>query len=95
MEITKDLVAYVAELSRIKLDDEQAEKMKKEIGEVVKYMEVLNTLDTTGIEPISHVFDVHNVLRKDEVANSYDREELLKNAPQHTEESVVVPKTVE
>lgn len=95
MEITKDLVSYVAELSRIKLDDSQSERMQKEIGDVVKYMEVLNTLDTDGIEPISHVFDVHNVLRADEVNPSYEREELLKNAPAHTDESVVVPKTVE
>ena len=95
MEITSGLVSYVAELSRIKLNDEQTAKMQNEIGELVKYMDILNNLDTSGIEPISHVFDVHNVLREDIVHNSYDRAELLKNAPVHTEESVVVPKTVE
>ena len=95
MEITSELVSYVAELSRIKLNDAQTAKMQHEIGELVKYMDILNNLDTGGIEPISHVFDVHNVLREDTVHNSYDRAELLKNAPVHTEESVVVPKTVE
>jgi aspartyl-tRNA(Asn)/glutamyl-tRNA(Gln) amidotransferase subunit C len=95
MEITEDLVSYVAELSRIKLDEQQTSKMQKEIGALVEYMEILNTLDTSDIEPISHVFDVKNVLRKDEVRESYDRSELLKNAPDHTEESLIVPKTVE
>lgn len=95
MEITEDLVSYVAELSRIKLDEQQTSKMQKEIGALVEYMEILNTLDTSDIEPISHVFDVKNVLRKDEVCESYDRSELLKNAPDHTEESLIVPKTVE
>ncbi len=95
MEVTQELVSYVAELSRIKLDDVQAEKMQKEINAVVKYMDILNTVDTKDVEPISHVFNVHNVLRKDEVKQSFDRSELLKNAPAHTEESVVVPKTVD
>lgn len=95
MEITEELVSYVAELSRIKLDDQQRTKMKTEIGALVEYMDILNTLDTDGIEPISHVFDVKNVLRQDVVRDSYNREELLKNAPVHTQEAVVVPKTVE
>lgn len=95
MEITERLVSYVAELSRIKLDEGQTEKMQREIGALVEYMDVLNTLDTSDVEPISHVFDVKNVLRTDVVKNSYERSELLKNAPVHTEESAVVPKTVE
>lgn len=95
MEITEELVSYVAELSRIKLDDQQRTKMKTEIGALVEYMDTLNTLDTDGIEPISHVFDVKNVLRQDVVRDSYNREDLLKNAPVHTQEAVVVPKTVE
>lgn len=95
MEITENLVSYVAELSRIKLDEGQTEKMQREIGALVEYMDILNTLDTDDIEPISHVFDIKNVLRVDDVKDSYERSELLKNAPVRTEESAVVPKTVE
>lgn len=95
MEITENLVSYVAELSRIKLDEGQTEKMQREIGALVEYMDILNTLDTNDVEPISHVFDIKNVLRVDDVKDSYERSELLKNAPVHTEESTVVPKTVE
>lgn len=95
MQITKELVEYVATLSRIKLDDAQAEKMQAELGAVIDYMEVLNKLDTTDVEPLSHVFSITNVMREDEVVPSADREQLLKNAPEHTDETFVVPKTVD
>ncbi|MBE6799321.1 MAG: Asp-tRNA(Asn)/Glu-tRNA(Gln) amidotransferase subunit GatC [Ruminococcaceae bacterium] len=93
--ITKELVEYVAELSRIKLDEQSAEKMEKELGAIVEYMEVLNKLDTDGVEPLSHVFNITNVMREDEVKESYDRADILKNAPERTDETFVVPKTVE
>ena len=95
MKITNELVEYVATLSRIRLDGQQSEKMKEELNAVLDYMDVLNQIDTTQIEPLSHVFPVQNVMREDTVQPSYPREELLKNAPDHTEETFVVPKTVE
>ena len=95
MKITKELVEYVATLSRIKVDDEFKEKMEHELSAVVDYMDILNQVDTTDVEPLSHVFSINNVMRKDEVVPSFDRSELIKNAPKHTDETVVVPKTVE
>lgn len=95
VQITKELVNYVAELSRIKLDEAAEAKMEKELGAVIEYMDVLNTLDTDGIEPMSHVFAIDNVMREDVVKESYDREALLANAPERTDETVVVPKTVD
>ncbi len=95
MKITKELVDYVANLSRIRLSEEQGEKMQSELSAIVDYMDVLNTLDTEGVEPLSHVFAVTNVLREDVVCASYPREELLKNAPQKTDETVIVPKTMD
>ncbi len=95
MQITKELVEYVAELSRIKLDDAAAEKMQKELGAIVDYMDVLNKLDTDNTEPLSHVFNITNVMREDTVKESYSREDILCNAPEHTDETVVVPKAVE
>ena len=89
------MVEYVAELSRIKLDEQSCDKMEKELGAIVDYMEILNMLDTDGVEPLSHVFNITNVMREDEVKESYDRAEILKNAPESTEETFVVPKTVE
>lgn len=95
MQITKEIVEYVAELSRIKLDAEATAKMQKELGAIIDYMEILNKLDTEGIEPLSHVFAVNNVMRPDEISPSYNRAEILFNAPAHTDETVIVPKTIE
>ena len=95
MKITNDLVRYVANLSRIKLDDKQEEKISGELAAIIDYMEVLGKLDTENVEPLSHVFSITNVMRDDEVKNSYEREQLLMNAPDHTDETFVVPKTVD
>ncbi|MBP0974755.1 MAG: Asp-tRNA(Asn)/Glu-tRNA(Gln) amidotransferase subunit GatC [Oscillospiraceae bacterium] len=95
MQITKELVSYVAQLSRIKLDDSETEEMQKQMGAIVDYMDIINQLDTDAIEPLSHIFSITNVMRDAVTAPSYDREEILKNAPEHTAEAFVVPKTVE
>lgn len=95
MQITKELVQYVAELSRIKLSEQDAENMQNDLGAIVNYMEILNQLDTDSVEPLSHIFNITNVMREDKVQESYDRAEILKNAPERTDETVVVPKTVE
>ncbi len=95
MTITKDIVRYAAALSRIKLDDAETEEMQKQMGAIVDYMDILNRLDTDSVEPLSHVFSITNVMREDEVMPSSDRSEILKNAPEKTEENFIVPKTVE
>lgn len=95
MQITKDLVSYVAALSRIELEDSEIDEMQKQMNDIVNYMDTLNQLDTEGTEPLSHVFAITNVMRDDEVKPSYDREDILKNAPERTDETFVVPKTVE
>ena len=59
------------------------------------YIDKLNELDTSGVEPMSHVFPVHNVFREDVVVNGDIRETILANAPQEKDGSFVVPKTVE
>lgn len=95
MKITEELVDYVSELSRLKLPEAEKAAMAAELEKIVDYMDVLNGLDTTGVEPLSHVFPVKNVLRADEVAPSYDRAELLAGAPASDGEAFLVPKAVE
>lgn len=95
MKITKDTVQYVANLSKIKLDEKSTAKMQTELGAILEYMEILNSLNTEGIEPMSHIFSITNVMRDDEISESYDREELLNNAREHTDESFVVPNTID
>lgn len=94
MKITKEIVESVANLSKIKLDDNATAKMQTELGAVIEYMEILNTLDTSEIQPMSHIFSINNVMLDDIVDPSFDRQEILANAPEHTDETFVVPKTV-
>ena len=79
MKITEEMVDYVSALSRLRLPEEEKVKVAAELEQIIGYMDVLNTLDTSGVEPMSHVFPVKNVLRPDVVEPSADRAELLVN----------------
>ena len=94
MKMTEELVAHVAKLSHIQLDDVQMARMVAEMGELVSCMDALCAIDTEGVEPMTHVFPTVNVMRPDVVTGSLDRAALLANAPAHTEEAFVVPRTV-
>lgn len=95
MKITEEMVDYIALLSRLKPDEAERAKMTAELEKIVSYMDVLNALDTSCVEPLSHVFPVKNVMREDTVVPSFPREELLKNAPGCDDEAFLVPKAVE
>lgn len=95
MNITAELVDYLAGLSRLELQEGDRQAMTAELERILAYMEVLERLDTQGVEPMSHVFPVKNVLREDEVIPSQDRAELLAGSPAPDGEAFLVPKTVE
>ena len=95
MKITTELIDHISQLSRLRLPEEEKTKMAGDLEDILAYMDTLNTLDTSGVEPLSHVFPVKNVLREDEVQPSMDRGMLLKNAPAADDEAFLVPKTVE
>ena len=95
MKITEELVDYVSELSRLKLPEAEKAAMAAELEKIVDYMDVLSGLDTTGVEPLSHVFPVKNVLRADKVQPSCDRDALLSGAPASDGEAFLVPRAVE
>ncbi len=95
MKITPELVEYVSALSKLRLDEGEKAKMTGELEQIVTYMEILNQVDTAGVEPMSHVLPVRNVTRPDVVEPSFDREELLKGAPKRDKETFLAPKAVE
>lgn len=95
MEINDKVIDYVAALAKLELNEEEKEGAKKDLGNILAYMEIMNELDTDGIEPMSHAFPLHNVFREDVVVNGDDRDNLLQNAPQRKDGCFVVPKTVE
>ena len=75
--------------------EEEREQAKKDMGSMLDYIDKLGELDTTGVEPMSHVFPVHNVFREDVVTNGDMREDILKNAPGEKDGMFIVPKTFE
>ena len=93
--ISDETIEYVGILAKLELSEEEKEQAKKDMGSMLDYIDKLNELDTSAVEPMSHVFPVHNVFREDVVVNGDDRENILKNAPEQKDGSFEVPKTVD
>ena len=91
--ISDETIEYVGILAKLELSDEEKEQAKKDMANMLDYIDTLNELDTSGVEPMSHVFPVNNVFREDVVTNGDDREEILANAPEAKEGAFVVPPT--
>lgn len=88
-------IKKVAGLAHIKLSPEEEKKIEKDLESILKYVESLKSLDTENVEPTSHVLDMENVFRKDEVVKWDGRDEVLKNAPQSEGKFFKVPKVVD
>lgn len=93
--ISDETIEYVGILAKLELSEEEKEQAKKDIGRMLDYIDKLNELDTSGVEPLSHVFPVNNVFREDVVTNTDTRQAILANAPAQKDGSFKVPKTVE
>ena len=93
--ISDETIEYVGILAKLELTDAEKEEAKKDMGRMLDYIDMLNELDTSGVEPMSHVFAMNNVFREDVVTNGDEREKILKNAPEQKGGSFKVPKTVE
>lgn len=85
-------VEHVAKLARLELTEEEKVKFSKQLGDILKYMDQLNEVDTTGVEPMNHPIDFSNVLRDDVVKYELTREELMTNAPEVEQDFFKVPK---
>lgn len=92
-KISDETIEYVGILAKLELSEEEKEQAKSDMETMLDYIDTLNELDTEGIEPMSHVFPVSNVFRKDVVTNGDNHEEMLANAPEMKEQSYKVPKT--
>lgn len=94
-EISNETIDYVAILAKLELTEEEKEKAKQDMSRMITYFDKLNELDTSGVEPMSHIFPIDNVFREDVVTNGNDREAILSNAPEQKNGAFKVPKTVE
>ena len=93
--ITIDEVKYVANLARLAITEEEAEKFTNQLDAIISFAEQLNELDTDHVEPTSHVLDIKNVMREDIAKPGLPVEEVLKNAPDHENGQIRVPAIIE
>lgn len=91
--ISDETIEYVGILAKLALSDEEKEQAKKDMGNMLDYIDQLNELDTSGIEPMSHVFTKQNVFREDIVTNGDESKKTLQNAPEEKDNMFMVPKT--
>lgn len=92
--IKREDVEYLGKLARIELSEEEKKKLENDLEKILEYISKLNKVNTENVSPTYHVLPVKNVFRKDKVKESFSREELLKNAPDKTEEFFKVPKII-
>ena len=96
MSKTSDLdVAYVAQLARLKLSDDETQLFRKQLGDVLKYVDKLKEVDVSGVEASAHAVPMFNVVREDEARDWFSADEALANAPAKAKGLFIVPKVVE
>ncbi|MCK9425615.1 MAG: Asp-tRNA(Asn)/Glu-tRNA(Gln) amidotransferase subunit GatC [Ignavibacteriaceae bacterium] len=94
MAVTKQEVEKIAELARLEFNENEIAHLTNEMNQILHHMDKLNELDTSNVEPLLHPIEVKNVFREDELKESINREDALKNAPEKDEEFFKVPKVI-
>ena len=89
--IDREQVLHVARLARLRLDEQETERMASELSGILEHVEAITALDLEGVEPTARVLDLENVLRPDVVTPSLERATALAGAPDATEDSFRVP----
>jgi len=94
MEVNEELINNLAKLARLRFSGTEKELIRKDLQQMIAFVDKLNELDTTGVEPLLHMSDSTNILREDLVQGSISREEGLKNAPDTDGVYFRVPKVI-
>ena len=92
--ISDETIEYVGILAKLELSPEEKEAARKDMAEMLDYIDMLNNLDTSGVETMSHIFPVNNVFREDVVTNGDGSADTLANAPVKKDGGFKVPKTI-
>ena len=94
MSVTIKDVEHIAELARLEFNEDEKVRLTAQLNSILSYMEQLNKLDTSAIEPLAHVIELSNVFREDTAVPGLATEDALKNAPARTEKFFKVPKVI-
>jgi aspartyl-tRNA(Asn)/glutamyl-tRNA(Gln) amidotransferase subunit C len=89
--LERDQVLHVARLARLRLSEEEVDRMAGEMSKILEHVETMNELDLEGVEPTSHVVELQNVLREDVPWESLPRERALEQAPDAADGGFRVP----
>lgn len=95
MSIKKEDIEYISRLARIELDQDLLDILSRDLSKILDYIDQLKTLDVKDVQPLTHVIDIKNVLREDQVMPSMDKEDILKHAPSRKGDYFKVPKVIE
>lgn len=95
MKIDKETVDKIAHLARLEFENEAKEQIIKDMNNMLTFVEKLNELDTSKVEPLIYMSDEVNVLREDEVKQEITQDEALKNAPKKDSDYFKVPKVID
>jgi aspartyl-tRNA(Asn)/glutamyl-tRNA(Gln) amidotransferase subunit C len=88
-------IDHIARLARLQLTEEEKRVFSQQMKKIIEYINKLNELDTSNVEPTSHVLPIKNVFRDDKVRPSMPKDKALQNAPSHTDDFYKVPKIIE
>lgn len=94
MEVNHALIDKLSQLARLDIKPTEKEKLRTDLQQMIGFIEKLQELDTTGIEPLMHLTEEINVLRADEVKGSVSIEEALQNAQLKKDRFFMVPKVI-
>jgi len=94
MEITNDLIDHIAHLSRLEFDGEAKKVIKKDVENMIDFVDQLNTIDTDGIEPLIFMSESINVLREDIDKDTITQKDALKNAAHHDSDYFKIAKVL-
>lgn len=95
MSVSLEEVRYIAQLARLRFTDEEEQEMARQMSRILDYMDQLSELDTTDVPPMSHVLELTNVFRTDEVQQRITRDDALRNAPEADDTYFRVPKVID
>ncbi len=94
MEVNDALIEKLARLSQLEFSEMEKDGIKNDLQRMIGFVEKLNELNLDGVQPLLHMSEEVNVLRRDEIKGSVPREEALRNAPLHDEQFFKVPKVI-
>jgi len=89
--LTRDEAAKVAKLARLKLDDDELDRLTSQLAQVLDYVAILDEVGTDDVDPMAHAAELSNVFREDDVQPSLSREDALANAPKTDGRCFLVP----